>query len=139
MASRVSMQTVTRNRPAHRGQRAGPGSQSERHHGQCPHHRAVGDSRSQLYELRLAVEGESWPVGQDVRVAIPSAAGRDRAAVYRVDANGLAGGVATTPGIAQDELIKVDGIAPGDRGVICGSERLHRGQPVKVVNAEPSG
>ena len=113
----------------------------------------VGDNRSRLYELRLGVEGQSWPVGQDVRVAIPTAAARavvaiprdalvlrrGGAAVYRVDANGLADRVAVTPGIAQDELIEVDGIAPGDRVVIRGGERLRPGQPVMVVNAEPSG
>ena len=113
----------------------------------------VGDNRSRLYELRLGVEGRSWPVGQDVRVAIPTAAARavvaiprdalvlrrGGAAVYRVDANGLADRVAVTPGIAQDELIEVDGIAPGDRVVIRGGERLRPGQPVRVVNAEPSG
>ena len=113
----------------------------------------IGDNRSRLYELRLGVEGESWPVGQDVRVAIPTAAARavvaiprdalvlrrGGAAVYRVDENGLADRVAVTPGIAQDELIEVDGIAPGDRVVIRGGERLRPGQPVRVVNAEPSG
>ena len=113
----------------------------------------VGDNRSRLYELRLGVEGESWPVGQDVRVAIPTAAARAvvaiprdalvlrraGAAVYRVDDQGLADRVAVTPGIAQDELIEVDGIAPGDRVVIRGGERLRPGQPVRIVNAEPSG
>ena len=113
----------------------------------------VGDNRSRLYELRLAIEGESWPVGQDMRVAIPTAAARavvaiprdalvlrrGGAAVYRVDANGLADRVAVTPGIAQDELIEVDGIAPGDRVVIRGGERLRPGQPVRVVNEGASG
>ena len=113
----------------------------------------VGDNRSRLYELRLGVEGQSWPVGQDVRVAIPTAVARavvaiprdalvlrrNGAAVYRVDDQGLADRVAVTPGIAQDELIEVDGIAPGDRVVIRGGERLRPGQPVRIVNAEPSG
>ena len=113
----------------------------------------VGDNRSRLYELRLAFDGEPWPVGQDVRVAIPTAAARavvaiprdalvlrrGGAAVYRVDAGGLADRVAVTPGIAQDELIEVDGIAPGDRVVTRGGERLRPGQPVRILNAEPSG
>ncbi|MCY4351447.1 MAG: efflux RND transporter periplasmic adaptor subunit [Thiotrichales bacterium] len=113
----------------------------------------VGDNRSRLYELRLGVEDRSWPVGQDVRVAIPTAAARDvvavprdalvlrrgGTAVYRVGENGLADRVAVTPGIAQGELIEVAGIASGDRVVIRGGERLRPGQSVQVVNPEPPG
>ena len=113
----------------------------------------VGDNRSRLYDLRLAIDGLSWPVGQDVRVAIPTAAARavvaiprdalvlrrDGAAVYRVGDNDLADRVAVSPGIAHGELIEVDGIAPGDRVVIRGGERLRPGQPVKVMPGKPSG
>ena len=113
----------------------------------------VGDNRSRLYELRLAFDGGSWPVGQDVRVAIPTAAARavvaiprdalvlrrGGAAVYRVDEKGLADRVAVTPGIAEGELIEVDGIAPGDRVVIRGGERLRPGQAVRIVNEGASG
>ena len=113
----------------------------------------VGDNRSRLYELRLGVEDRSWPVGQDVRVAIPTAAARDvvavprdalvlrrgGAAVYRIGANDLAERVAVTPGVAQGEFIEVDGIASGDRVVIRGGERLRPGQSVRIVNAESPG
>ena len=113
----------------------------------------VGDNRSRLYELRLQIDAESWPVGQDVRVAIPTAAARaviaiprdalvlrrGGAAVYRVDENDLADRVAVTPGIAQGELIEVDGIAPGDRVVIRGGERLRPGQPVRIMPARAPG
>ena len=109
----------------------------------------VGDNRSRLYELRLRFEGVRWPVGQDLRVAIPTAEARevvavprdalvlrrDGAAVFRIDGQGLADRVAVTPGIAQGSLIEVDGIAPGDRVVIRGGERLRPGQPVEVRSA----
>lgn len=113
----------------------------------------VGDNRSRLYELRLGIDDRSWPVGQDVRVAIPTAAARsvvaiprdalvlrrDGAAVYRVDENDLADRVAVNPGIAQGDLIEVDGIAAGDRVVIRGGERLRPGQPVAVMPVQPPG
>ena len=109
----------------------------------------VGDNRSRLYELRLRVGGARWPVGQDVRVAIPTAEARevvavprdalvlrrDGAVVFRVGGNDLAERVAVTPGIAQGSLIEVDGIAPGDRVVTRGGERLRPGQPVIVKGA----
>ena len=111
----------------------------------------VGDNRSRLYELRVRIDGRSWPVGQDLRVAVPTAAPRavvavprdalvlrrDGTAIFRVDENGLAERVAVTPGIAQGPLIEVDGVAPGDRVVIRGGERLRPGQPVAVKTAEP--
>ena len=109
----------------------------------------VGDNRSRLYELRLHFEGARWPVGQDLRVAIPTSPARevvavprdalvlrrDGAAVFRIGEQGTAERVAVTPGIAQGSLIEVDGIAPGDRVVIRGGERLRPGQPVEVKAA----
>ena len=113
----------------------------------------VGDNRSRLYELRLRIDGVYWSVGQDVRVAIPTAAARtvvaiprdalvlrrDGVVVYRVDENGLADRVAVTPGIAQGELIEVEGLAPGDRVVTRGGERLRPGQPVTIMPGKVPG
>ena len=111
----------------------------------------VGDNQSRLYELRLGVSDQTWPIGQDLRVAIPSAAARvvtavprdalvlrrNGIAVYRVGEDGSAERVPVTTGIAQGTLIEVDGIVPGDRVVIRGGERLRPGQAVTVQNAPP--
>ena len=112
----------------------------------------VGDNQSRLYELRLQISDESWPVGQDVRVAIPTAAARavtavprdalvlrrDGTAVYRIGEDGIAERVPVSTGIAEGALIEVDGVSPGDRVVIRGGERLRPGQAVTVQPAPPS-
>lgn len=107
----------------------------------------VGDNRSRLYELRLTFEDGHWPVGSDVRVAVPTAEARkvlaiprdalvlrrEGTSVYRIDAEGLAERVSVNPGIAVGELIEVDGIQSGDRVVIRGGERLRPGQSVTII------
>ena len=113
----------------------------------------VGDNRSRLYELRLAFDGEPgrWgrTCGSQSRPRLrapssPSPVTRWCCAAAALPSIAWTPTVSPTgsrspPGIAQDELIEVDGIAPGDRVVIRGGERLRPGQPVRVVNAEPSG
>jgi RND family efflux transporter MFP subunit len=107
----------------------------------------VGDNRSRLYELRLTFDNDGWPVGADVRVAVPTARARrvlaiprdalvlrrDGKTVYRIDAEGLAQRVPVTTGIAVGGLIEVDGIQSGDRVVTRGGERLRPGQSVTVI------
>ncbi len=107
----------------------------------------VGDNRSRLYELRLVFDNGGWPVGADVRVAVPSAEPRkvlavprdalvlrrDGTTVYRIDNEGLAERVPVNTGIAVGELIEVDGIVPGDKVVIRGGERLRPGQNVTII------
>ena len=107
----------------------------------------VGDNRSRLYELRLVFEEVGWPVGADVRVAVPTAEPRkvlaiprdalvlrrDGTTVYRIDAEGLAQRISVNTGIAVGHLIEVDGIQSGDRVVIRGGERLRPGQSVTII------
>ena len=107
----------------------------------------VGDNRSRLYELRLTFDNDGWPVGADVRVAVPTAKARrvlaiprdalvlrrDGKTVYRIDAEGLAQRVPVTTGIAVGGLIEVDGIQSGDRVVTRGGERLRPGQSVTII------
>lgn len=111
----------------------------------------VGDGRSRLYELRIAAPGVEWPVGQDVRVAVPSAAPREVVAihrdalvlrregtvVYRVNEENVAERVEVETGIASGNLIEVSGIRPGDLVVTRGGERLRPGQKVVVIT--PNG
>lgn len=110
----------------------------------------VGDERSRLYELRIEAPGVQWPVGQDVRVAVPSAAPKDVVAihrdalvlrrdgtvVYRVTDDQVAERVEVETGIASGDLIEVSGINAGDRVVTRGGERLRPGQKVMVITPE---
>ena len=107
----------------------------------------VGDNRSRLYEVRLTIENDRWPVGADVRVAVHSAEARkvltvprdalvlrrDGTTIYRIDAEGLAQRVSVNTGIAVGEFIEVDGIQSGDRVVTRGGERLRPGQNVTII------
>ncbi len=108
----------------------------------------VGDDRSRLYELRLTLASEGWPVGQSVRVAIPAdkprevvavprdalVLRRDGTSVYRIKADETAERVAVSTGIAAGSVIEVVGIESGDRVVTRGGERLRPGQKVRVID-----
>ena len=107
----------------------------------------VGDDRSRLYELRLRIDEGEFPVGQSLRVAIPTAPAkevvavprdalvlrRQGAAVFRIVGENTAERVAVETGIASGPLIAVTGIESGDWVVIRGGERLRAGQKVSIV------
>jgi len=113
----------------------------------------VGDNRSRLFEVRLSMDTDGWPVGAEVRVAVPTSeprevlavprdalvVRRDGTTVYRIDAEGLAQRVSVNTGIAVAEFIEVDNLESGDRVVIRGGERLRPGQSVNIIEigAEP--
>ncbi len=108
----------------------------------------IGDAQSRLLDLRLDFDEPSWPVGQTVRVAVPTAAARTvlavprdalvlrrtGAAVFKIGPDDTAQRVEVITGIASGSLIEIKGdIQTGDRIVIRGGERMRPGQKVVVV------
>ena len=114
-----------------------------------------GTETVHVFELRLDLE-QSLPVGQTVRVTIPTADVRevlavprdalvlrgDGASIYVVDEQNTARQVRVAVGIGSENLIEVKGpVQPGDKVVIRGNERLRAGQAVQVIDrggSEPS-
>ncbi|MDH5229566.1 MAG: efflux RND transporter periplasmic adaptor subunit [Gammaproteobacteria bacterium] len=111
----------------------------------------VGDQRSLLYDLRLAIKGSQWRAGQAVRVLVPTGAPRmvkavprdalvlrrTSTSVFRIVDQDTAQRVEVTTGIAAGDLIEVNGdLNPGESVVIRGSERLRPGQKVRIVNTQ---
>ncbi|NDY95833.1 efflux RND transporter periplasmic adaptor subunit [Wenzhouxiangella limi] len=107
---------------------------------------SVGDESRHVFELRLDL-AESLPVGQTVRVTVPTANVRevlavprdalvlrgDGIAVFIVDEDNTARRIRVTTGIGAGDWIEVSGpIQAGDRVVIRGNERLRPGQEVSV-------
>ncbi len=107
---------------------------------------SVGDEARHVFELRLDIEA-AFPVGQTVRVTVPTADVRevlavprdalvlrgDGIAVFIIDDDNKARRIRVTTGIGEGEWIEVRGpIQPGDKVVIRGNERLRQGQEVSV-------
>jgi RND family efflux transporter MFP subunit len=111
----------------------------------------VGDERSRLLELRIALDESDWPVGAPVQVVLPAAPSQDGVSVprdavilrqastyvFRVTAAGTAEKVPVTLGRGQGSSVTVTGpLRSGDRVVVRGGERLSHGQPVTVTNEQ---
>jgi RND family efflux transporter MFP subunit len=110
---------------------------------------AVGDEQTHQFELRIDLKGSPFPVGQTLRVAIPTSETRnvltvprdalvlrpEGQSVFVVDSNNQARQVTVTVGVGQGEDVEVLGdISPGDQVVIRGNERLQPGQDVSVMD-----
>lgn len=107
----------------------------------------VGDERSRMVELRIALTDRNWRVGAPVRVEIAPRAlkavvtvPRDAVIlrqgasyVMRVKADNTAERVAVNIGPGYANNVQIDGLLrAGDRVVVRGGERLEPGQAVKV-------
>ncbi len=114
----------------------------------------VGDERSRMIEVRVALPESSLVIGSAVRVALPNSQTRELVAiprdalvlrgsetfVYRVDPEDKAEKVPVETGIGMGNLVEVIGeIQSGDQLIVRGGERLQPGQPVAVVQAAENG
>ncbi len=108
---------------------------------------AVGSENTHQFELRLDIEGDRFPVGQTVRVSVPTSDAHEALVVPRdamvlrpegvsifvVDQDQKAKQVKVAPGIGTGEQIEVSGdLKEGDMVIIRGNERLQPGQLVAV-------
>jgi RND family efflux transporter MFP subunit len=108
----------------------------------------VGDIVSRTIEIRLSLPPGAGLVGDAAKVMIPSSAPHNTLAVprdalvlredntyiFKVDAHGVAQRVAVQTGAEQGSLVEVKGaVAPGDRVIVRGAERLAAGQKVRAV------
>ncbi len=110
---------------------------------------AVGEERSHLFEMRIDLAENSWPVGKTVRVAVPMADAREviavprdalvlrrsGASVFIVNAeDNTAQQISVVPGMGDGALIEVSGeLQPGQTVIVRGNERLQPGQAVTII------
>ena len=114
----------------------------------------VGDDRSRQFEVRVALENPQWLVGTPVEVSLPGATQRNAVTVprdalvirqnhsyvLRVTRAGTVEELDVVPGAGVDDAVEVRGpLAPGDRLVVRGGERLAAGQAVRVIDAPARG
>ncbi|MBT8062813.1 MAG: efflux RND transporter periplasmic adaptor subunit, partial [Gammaproteobacteria bacterium] len=110
----------------------------------------VGDERSRMVEVRIALEGTDWIIGSAVRVELPQSEPTTVVAVprdalilrenatylYKVKDDNTVEQIPVRTGIGNGARIEVQGdIADGDRIVIRGGERLRPGQSVVIQDS----
>lgn len=107
----------------------------------------VGDERSRMFEVRIAVQDPALVVGSPVRVALPNSDPRQLVAIPRdalvlrgsemfvlkVNPDNVVEKVHVNTGIGLGSLVEVIGdVSGGDRVITRGAERLQPGQEVVV-------
>jgi RND family efflux transporter MFP subunit len=110
----------------------------------------VGDVVSRSIELRIVVPASAALVGDAAKVFIPSGEPRDVLAVprdalvlredntyvFKVDRKNTAQRIAVETGTEDGALVEVKGpIAPGERVIVRGAERLEAGEKVRAIRA----
>ncbi len=113
----------------------------------------VGDERSRLLEVRVALTDSGWPIGSAVRVELPAVQASaaiivprdavivraDGAHVFRVGKGDIAERVAVRLGNGDSKRVAVAGnLVAGDRVVVRGGERLRPGQNVMIATSAAS-
>jgi RND family efflux transporter MFP subunit len=109
---------------------------------------AVGSENTHQFELRLDIESNLFPVGQTLRVSIPTSNAREALVVPRdalvlrpegitlfvVGEDQKAQQLTVTTGIDAGDRIEVMGeLKDGDTVIIRGNERLRPGQSVSIM------
>ncbi|TQV88308.1 efflux RND transporter periplasmic adaptor subunit [Aliikangiella coralliicola] len=107
----------------------------------------VANSRSHLMEVRLDMSDFKWPVGLNIKVAVANGESkevlavprdalvlrREGASIFKVNGENKAEEVKVSIGIGAGEMVEIIGnVAPGDRVIVRGAERLRNGQAVSV-------
>ena len=111
----------------------------------------VGDQRSRMIEVRIALNESDWVIGSAVRVALPKAKPVQVVAVprdalilrqnstylFKVNGDDTVEQVTVTTGIGSGALIEVNGdVHDGDLVVVRGGETLRPGQAVMIAKDE---
>lgn len=109
---------------------------------------AVGSENTHQFELRLDIDGNRFPVGQTLRVSVPTSIARDALVVSRdalvlrpegisvfiLDKDEKAMQISIKTGIGAGDQIEVIGdLSNGDTVIIRGNERLRPGQSVTIM------
>jgi len=133
----------------HRGQQLAIRTESQQAFGVVRTVVAVGDENTHQFEIRLDLDGPAFPVGQTLRISVPTSEAREVLTVPRdalvlrpegqsvfvVYADNTAQQVPVTVGVGQGDRIEIIGaVSPGDTVVTRGNERLQPGQAVSVMD-----